>query len=65
MIVDKIKRKIERIKEKMKGVEGVIRVLTPPVYIWELGDYMRAEKQYYRLMNRLNFYQTKSLVLQE
>ena len=61
---DKLKRKIERTKEKLKSIEGVIRVLSPPVYVWEGEDVMHAEKQYERLNNRLNRYQTKLLRLQ-
>ena len=61
---DKIKRKIERTKEKLKSIEGVIHVLSPPVYVWETEDVIRAEKQYERINNRLTRYQTKLLRLQ-
>lgn len=62
--LDRLKNKIERTKEKMKSIEGVISVMTPAVYIWECEDVSRAEKQYYKLSNRLGRYQNKLLSLQ-
>jgi predicted RND superfamily exporter protein len=61
---DRLKRKIERTEEKLKSMEGVIRVLSPPVYVFETEDVMRAERQYERLTRRLDSYRNKFLTLQ-
>lgn len=61
---DRLKRKIERTKESMKNIERIIGMLNPPVFCEEATDIMRAERQYERLNNRLNRYQTKLLRLQ-
>ena len=62
--IDWLKRRIEQTQEKMKMIEGCMRVMSPPVYMWEAIDIMHDEKRYERLGNRLSRYQTKFWELQ-
>ena len=61
---ERLKNKIERTKESMKTIERIVGMLNPPVFGEDVIDSMHAEKQYERLNNRLNRYQTKLLRLQ-
>ncbi len=73
MIVDKLKRKIESIKEKMREEERIFRSLIPPTYGWddsicppscpEDRDMMYVERRYQKLNRKLSKYQVRLLRL--